>query len=447
MFTKHSPNCDEPVQEGDGVMEIRLPKLGEGADSGSVVNVYVKEGDVVKKDQTLIELENEKAVAAIPSTAAGRVTKVHVRQGDKISVGQPIVSLEGANGAEPQAAAPAAAPRAQKPAAPAARTAAAEPVDDAPLPEPPAGGPPPAAAPSVRKIAQELGIDLRRVRGSERGGRIVLADLKAYIQRLEQLASRGGMGGGARPAVLPESIDFSKWGPVTKQPLSSLRQTIAQRMTASWTTIPHVTQFDEADITGLLQLKKKYDAAYDKQGAKLTVTTFIVNAVARLLKTHPTFNASLDEVSNELVLKQYVHIGIAVDTEAGLMVPVIRNADRKSLAELAKELNSLAERTRQRKVTAEEMQGGTFTISNQGGIGGAHFTPIIKKPEVAILGVGQGRMKPVVPPGMAGATIGKTLVPLGLSYDHRVVDGADAARFITELVKSLEAFDEQLVKL
>jgi pyruvate dehydrogenase E2 component (dihydrolipoamide acetyltransferase) len=415
-------------------MDIRLPKLGEGADSGSVVNVLVKVGDRVRKDQTLIELENEKAVASIPATAGGTVTKIHVKPGDKLSVGQVIVSLEAEGGAaasveDGQGAAP---------------RPAAEPVleDDVDVEEDaPPGELPPAASPSVRKMAREFGIDLRKVRGSERGGRITTADVRAYVQRLKARAARGG----AVPAApAPERIDFSKWGPVERQPFSPLRQTIAKRMADSWATIPHVTQFDEADITGLLELKQRYDDAYEKRGAKLTLTAFLLKVIAVQLNVHWKLNTSLDEASQELVRKRYVHLGIAVDTEAGLVVPVLRDVDKKPLLEVSKELNALAEKTRRRKVTAEELQGGTFTISNQGGIGGGHFIPIIKKPEAAILGVGKGMLKPAV---RGGKVETRMLLPLALSYDHRVIDGADAARFIVDLVKSIEEFPERDVKL
>ena len=420
-------------------MDIRLPKLGEGADSGSVVNVLVKVGDRVAKDQTLIELENEKAVASIPATASGTVAKIHVKQGDKISVGHLIVSLDTTEASAEAERAP-------------ERGAVQEPVldDDRELEgEPATGGLPPAASPSIRKMARELGIDLRKVRGSERGGRITPEDLRAYVQRLSARAARPPglrpVGPEAAPtAPAPARIDFSKWGPVTRQPFTSLRQTIAKRMVESWTTIPHVTQFDEADITGLLELKKRCDAAYEKRGARLTLTAFLLKVLAAQLKVHGKFNTSLDDVSQELVQKHYVHIGIAVDTEAGLVVPVIRDVDKKPLAALAKELNALAEKTRRRKVTAEELQGGTFTISNQGGIGGGHFTPLIKKPDVAILGVGQGVRKPVVREGSVEV---RMLLPLALSYDHRVIDGADAARFMVDLVKGIEQFSEADVKL
>lgn len=410
-------------------MDIRLPKLGEGADSGSVVNVLVKVGDRVRKEQTLIELENEKAVASIPATAGGTVTKIHVKPGDKLSVGQLIVSLDADGGIDASVD-------------DGKRTAVApEPLvddgvelDDEPAP----GALPPAASPAVRKMAREFGIDLRQVRGSERGGRITTADVRAYVQRLKARAARGG----AAPA--PERIDFSKWGPVERQPFSPLRQTIARRMAESWAIIPHVTQFDEADITGLLELKQRYDDAYEKRGAQLTLTAFLLKVIAAQLNVHWKLNTSLDEASQELVRKRYVHIGIAVDTEAGLVVPVLRDVDKKPLLEVSKELGVLAEKTRRRTVTAEELQGGTFTISNQGGIGGGHFTPIIKKPEVAILGVGKGVLKPVV---RGGKVETRVMLPLALSYDHRVIDGADAARFIVDLVKAIETFPESDVKL
>jgi pyruvate dehydrogenase E2 component (dihydrolipoamide acetyltransferase) len=239
-------------------------------------------------------------------------------------------------------------------------------------------------------------------------------------------------------------MDFSKWGSVTKKPLSPLRQVIARRMTENWNSIPHVTQFDEADITGLLALRKKYVEAYEKKGVRLTVTSFVLKAVADTLKKHPFFNSSLDESTQEIVLKEYVHIGVAVDTEAGLIVPVLRDADKKDLVQLSKDLEELATKARERKVSGEELKGGTFTISNQGGIGGGHFTPIINKPEVAILGLGKGATKAVVRENKIEP---RTILPVALSYDHRVIDGGGAARFIVDLVKAIENFDESLVKV
>jgi pyruvate dehydrogenase E2 component (dihydrolipoamide acetyltransferase) len=427
-------------------MDIKLPPLGEGADSGTVVNVFVKPGDSITQGQALLELENEKAIASIPATAAGVVSRVFVKAGDKISVGQRLISLDGAAAPEPQqAAAPAKSPAPSAPAASVATapSAAPSPAEDD-FPKPVAA---PVASPSIRRIARELGIDLGRVRGSEAGGRIVMGDIRAYIGRLQQAALKPEAAEAteappAKPA--PEAIDFSKWGPVTRQPTSMLRQTIARRLWESWNTIPQVTQFDEADFTRLNALRKQFAPAYEQSGSRLTVTPLLLRALVDTLKRHPIFNSSLDEVTQDLVLKQYIHLGIAVDTEQGLLVPIIRDADKKSVLDLAKELESLAQRARERKVSREEMQGGTFTISNQGAIGGSHFTPIINKPEVAILGIGRGAMKPVARDGKIEA---RMLVPLALSYDHRVIDGGGAARFMVDFVKALQELPESAVQI
>ena len=420
-------------------MDVKLPKLGEGADSGVVVNVFVKEGDQVARDQAILELENEKAVASIPSTAAGVVTKIYVKSGDKISVGQRLISLSG--GDQPVvAAAPAAkgaAPE-QEPETP-VEESAAEAGEE--IPKPVAA---PVASPSIRRLARELGIDLSKVRGSEAGGRIVTSDIRAYIARLQKAADKPKVAAMAPAKPVAESINFSKWGPVTKKPLTQLRQVIARRLWESWNTIPHVTQFDDADFTRLNELRKKFAPAYEKKGVRLTLTPLVLKALVGTLKKHPIFNSSLDEVAQEIVLKEYFHIGIAVDTEQGLIVPVIRDADKKSMLELAKELEQLAQKARARKVTAEELKGGTFTITNQGAIGSAHFTPIINKPEVAILGLGRGAMKPVACDGKVEV---RMMTPLGLSYDHRVIDGGAAARFMVDLVKAMEDFGEDGVKI
>ena len=430
-------------------MEVRLPLLGEGADSGMVASLLVKVGDTVAKDQPILELESEKAVATIPSPDAGTVSVIHVKEGDTIKVGQLILTLDG--GAAGPAAAPAPAKvldvsagdeEEERPVAPAGA--------EHPEPQParlPEGIPPP-AAPTIRRLARELGIDLARVRGTERGGRIVMADLRRYIQRLQQQPASSGPAAAAAgqspaPKPAPVSIDFSKWGPIEKSKLTNLRTLISAKMSESWTTVPHVTQFDEADITGILEAKKKHDSAFVKKGGNLTLTAFALKAVVGALKKHPLFNASIDLAAGELIRKRYYHIGIAVDTEQGLIVPVLRDVDKKSMMELAKELNSLAERTRQRKVALEELQGASFTISNQGGIGSGHFTPIVNVPEVAILGLGRGVLKPVV---RGGKVTNRMMLPLSLSYDHRVIDGANAARFMVDLVAAFEGFDEAQLK-
>ncbi|HEV2454123.1 MAG TPA: 2-oxo acid dehydrogenase subunit E2 [Verrucomicrobiae bacterium] len=427
-------------------MDVKLPKLGEGADSGVVVNIFVKEGDTIASGQAIIELENEKAVASIPSTAAGKVEKIFVKNGDRISVGQRLIAVAGEGQAAPAPAA-AAKPAAKRPSSSAAP--APEPEDDedeaAPEGEDEIVNPDPVASPSVRKMARELEIDLRKIRGSESGGRIVAADLRNYIHRLIAAAAKAGKGRPGAPAKAPaEQINFAQWGPVVKRPLTPLREVISRRMLESWNSVPRVTQFDEADCTTLNELRKKFGQAYEAKGAKLTLTPLILKAVAATLKKHPIFNASLDEVANEIIVKEYVHLGIAVDTDQGLMVPVIRDVDKKSILDLARELEQLAAKARDRKISVEEMKGGTFTISNQGAIGGGHFTPIVNKPEVAILGLGRGAMKAVVRGDKIEA---RMMTPLALSYDHRVIDGGAAARFMVDLVSALQDFKEDAVKI
>ena len=411
-------------------MDVRLPRLGEGVDSGTVASLLIKVGDTVAKDQPILELESEKAVATIPSPDAGTVSAVHVKEGDTIKVGQLILTLGG--GAAGTSPAP----------AKVIDVSVGDEQEDQPE------GMAPPAAPTIRRLARELGVDLSRVRGSERGGRIVMADLRRYVQRLQQQpagarAAAAPAGEAPSPKPAPVSIDFSKWGPVEKTKLTNLRMLISAKMSESWTTVPHVTQFDEADVTGILELKKKHDPAYEKKGGKLTLTAFALKAVAGVLQKHPLFNASIDLAARELVQKRYYHVGIAVDTEQGLIVPVLRDVDKKSMLQLASELNSLAERTRQRKVALEEMQGASFTISNQGGIGSGYFTPIVNVPEVAILGMGRGVLKPVV---RGGKAVNRMMLPLSLSYDHRVLDGANAARFMVDLVAAFEGFDEAQLK-
>ena len=427
-------------------MEIRIPRLGEGVSQGTVVSILVKEGDRVKKEQTVLELETEKAVAPIPSPADGVIGKILVKEGQSVPVGGAIMTLSSAGSgsgesAKTEASAPA------KPSAPSFQSqvqTSTAPAQDY-VYESKSGLPPP-ASPTVRRIAQDLGIDLTRVRGSEDGGRIVMADLRAYIQNLQQRGPQGAASVVPTTAPKPpaESIDFSKWGPVSKKPLSSLRRTIGQKMQESWQSIPHVTQFDEADITELMELRKKLNPAYEKKGGSLTVTVLILKTIVAALKKYPGVNSSLDEATGELVMKKYYHLGIAVDTEQGLIVPVLKDVDKKSVIDLSIELNALAEKTRQRKISLEELQGGTFTISNLGSIGGQHFTPIVNKPQVAILGVARGAFKAIVREGKVETRL---MLPLALSYDHRVIDGADGARFIMEIVKGLENYNEKDIKI
>jgi pyruvate dehydrogenase E2 component (dihydrolipoamide acetyltransferase) len=453
-------------------MDVRLPRLGEGADTGVIATMFVKEGDTVKKDQAILELESEKAVATIPSPFDGTVLKLFVKEGDEVKVGSMLLTLtEGAVSApapraavidasvgdeSPEEGGPGIAiPPDETEYIPAPVPALAFAVNAAEFPlVHPAGAPPP-ASPSIRKMARELSIDLYRVPGSERGGRIVMADLRAYVQKVQKTALAPRAVTAAAPAVAHASpapqakpaaapVDFSKWGSVEKKKMSLLRKAISAKMTESWTTVPHITQFDEIDATGILALRSKYAAKYEKKGAHLTLTSFALKAAVATLKKHPVFNASIDLAAGEIIYKSYYNIGIAVDTEQGLIVPVLRDVDKKSLLEVSAEMHTLAERTRQRKVALEEMQGGTFTISNQGGIGSAHFTPIVNTPEVAILGIGRGSVKPVV---RKGKVVQRTMVPIVLSYDHRIIDGANAARFMVDLVAAFESFKESDVRI
>ncbi len=438
-------------------MDIKLPRLSEGVESGTVVNILVSEGQSIKKDQPFMELETQKAVGSIPAPQSGTVTQIHVKEGMEVAVGQVLISIDpdgdGATlqPAQSAAAAPAKAtpPRGQPAPAQTTRQHDAQERSDGYRYQSPSGVPPP-AAPAIRKIAAELGLDLTRVKGSEAGGRIVLEDLRAYVERLQQLAFEGKSTAVAEAAIevspkpaTPEAVDFTKWGPVRREKMSPLRRTVSQRMVQSWTTIPKINQFDDADITALLALRKKYAPAYERKQTRLTLTAFVLKAVAGALKNHPRANASVDETTQEVVYKEYCHIGIAVDTEGGLIVPVMREADKGNLRELSSKIHDMTERTRARKIAIEELQGGSFTISNQGSIGGAHFTPIVYAPQVAILGVGQAAVKPVIVDGKIAV---RTLLPLCLAYDHRVLDGADAVRFLKEIIHSLEFFPEAEVK-
>jgi pyruvate dehydrogenase E2 component (dihydrolipoyllysine-residue acetyltransferase) len=442
-------------------MDIKLPRLAEGVETGTVVNILISEGQEIKKDQPFMELETQKAVGSIPAPESGTVTKIHVKEGMEVAVGQILISIAPA-GAPLSAGAPSVKP---------AQAIRSESSRDRPEPafaaqlsraEEPSSerigdyryesktGVPPPAAPAIRKIARELGIDLTRISGSESGGRIVLDDLRLYIQRLQQIAFQDGgvsrppfQASGPQATPPPETVDFSKWGPVRREKMTALRRTVSQRMAQSW-AIPKINQFDDADITGVLALRKKYAGAYEKKQAHLTLTPFVLHVVAKALRKHPRANTSMDESTHEIIYKDYCHIGVAVDTEAGLIVPVLRDVDKKSLLDVTRELNELTDKTRRRKATIEDLQGGTFTISNQGSIGGSYFTPIIYAPQVAILGIGQGGPKPVV---SDGKVVIRTLMPLCLSYDHRVLDGGDAVRFLKEIVAGLQSFPESEVKI
>jgi pyruvate dehydrogenase E2 component (dihydrolipoamide acetyltransferase) len=424
--------------------DVKLPELGENLDGGEVLVVKVAVGDTVAEGQTLMEIEAEKATVEVPSPLAGRLKKLLVKKGDYVKVDQSICVIEG-NGeaikseqtpAEHEAKSsgkkavppvsedqppPSPVPRETKPAAdrlrPSPKPARDEETDGRSAGVVPAG-------PATRRLARELGIELRHVRGTAPRGRVTQDDVKAFVR---QLASSADSAGGMAAPALP---DFEKWGPVERRPLDSVRRRTAEQMSLAWRLIPHVTHNDLADVTELEGFRKQQAG----DGPKITVTAFVIKAAAIALKEFEQFNASLDS-AGLLVLKRYYHIGVAVDTDRGLLVPVIRDAHRKSVQELAQELSELAERARSRKITADEMRGGTFTITNLGGIGGTGFSPIVNYPEVAILGLSRARLQPVF---RDDVVVARLLLPLSLSYDHRVIDGAAAARFTRRIAEMLE---------
>ena len=416
--------------------EFKLPDLGEGIEAGDIVQVLVAEGDTIVAEQTVVEIETDKAVLEVPCPFAGKVTKVHVSVGDHVPVGATIATLD-ADGEVAEA--PAA--EADEPAPAAAEPTPSVPQPEAPAaPEPaPAVQPAPAteqpvpAGPATRRLARELGVDLRAVAGVNPGVRLTKEHVKAFVRdRQSGGAPAAAVGIAVAPPPLP---DFTQWGEVERVPFTSLQRKTAAHVSVGWSLAPHVTQFDSADITALETLRKRYRDTEQGQRVKLTVTAFVLKALATALDAYPQFNASLDTQANELVLKQYYHIGVAVDTPAGLIVPIIRDVDQKGVLEIAGEMNAIAERTRQRKVGLDELRGGTFTVTNLGGIGGTAFTPIINYPEVAILGLARSREEPVIRDGHFSKRL---MLPLCLSYDHRVINGADGARFIRKLATLLE---------
>ena len=416
--------------------EILVPDLG-GFKDVLIIDVLVKAGETVGPDTPLMTLETEKATMDVPAGAAGVIVRMLVKNGGTVSEGTPIAVLKVD---EAKAAAPAAAAKA--PAAPPARESA---------PAKPPASPPPAAAPAaiatgavnesgfasahaspgVRRFARELGVDLSRVRGSGRKGRIVESDVKAYVKGLLSGGAPAAAGGALPKVQVP---DFAQFGAVEIQPLSRIKRISAARLHASWVNLPHVTQFDEADITELEAARVKLKERASAAGVKLTPLAFVLRAVVRTLQKFPNFNGSLDASGENLVLKKYMHIGFAADTPNGLLVPVIRDADKKDVFELARALATLSEKARAGKLSAAEMQGGSFTVSSLGGIGGTAFTPIINAPEVAILGVPRSATRPVY---RDGALVPRTILPLSLSYDHRVIDGAEGAGFAAALGANL----------
>lgn len=424
--------------------DVILPELGENVTSGTVVAVLVKVGEVIEVEQPVVEIETDKAVAEVPSDAAGRVAAIYVEEGQEINVGARILSLETAEttdqpapeGAlEQETTEPDPAPvekQAEERSLPAGSPPAADKPAAQPAPElaPDMAAP---AAPSVRRFAREIGIDINAVPGSGPGGRISREDVKAYSK---QVNSQRSLAAPAPVQTVAEPLpDFSRWGDVQRKPMSTVRRKTAEHLSNAWTAIPHVTHFDKADMTHLEEFRKTHARKVEAAGGKLTVTAILLKTVTAALKIFPRFNASVDMRTNEIVYKQYYNVGVAVDTDRGLLVPVIHDADKKSLLELAVELNELAELARTKKLPLERMQGGNFTISNLGGIGGTAFTPIIHYPEAAILGVARGQTEMR---HRSGKFEPRLMLPLSLSYDHRLIDGADAARFTRWVVEALE---------
>ncbi|GAB4118406.1 MAG: dihydrolipoyllysine-residue acetyltransferase [Sideroxydans sp.] len=417
------------------INEVRVPDIG-GFKGVTVIEVAVRDGDTIAVEQTLITLETDKATMDVPAPFAGVVKEMKIKVGDKVSEGDLIALVEGgvavAKAAAPVAAAQAAAPApvttkptpAQAPAPAAVSAPASAPV----------AGSNAHASPSIRRFARELGVNLAQVKGSGEKGRVTKEDVQNFIKRA--LAKpQGTTPGGALPGLLPwPDVDFAKFGEIETRPLSRIKKISGANLHRNWVMIPHVTQFEEADISEMEAFRKELGAEYAKQNIKITPLAFMLKACALTLKHFPDFNASLDASGENLVVKKYIHIGVAVDTPNGLMVPVIRDVDQKGIVQLAKELGEVSAKARELKISAADMQGGCFSISSLGGIGGTAFTPIINAPEVAILGVSRASMKPV---WKDGEFVPRLMLPLSLSYDHRVIDGAAAARFTTYLAHVL----------
>jgi len=409
-------------------MELRIPELGDNVAVATVVGVLVREGDRVAPGQPLLELETDKAVMEVPAEAGGVVERVLVQVGEEVRPGQPFLELAEEEAAEVSQVAQRA-PEARPEPAPEARPEPTPQPEEPKAPQALSEGRLVPAAPSVRRLARELGVDIREVRGTGLAGRITEED----VRRAAGLAPAAL----EAPPPTPRLPDFSRWGPVRHEPLSGVRKATLRAMAQAWAQVPMVTHFDEADITELEALRKGYARKAEEKGFRLTLTAFLLKALALTLKAFPKFNASIDPEKQEVIYKDYVHIGVAVDTPHGLLVPVIRDVDKKGILALAQELQEVSERARARKLSPEEMQGATFSLSNLGGIGGTGFTPIVNWPEVAILGVSRSQMKPVWDPGQE-AFLPRLYMPYSLTYDHRLIDGAEAARFCRHLAGLLE---------
>jgi pyruvate dehydrogenase E2 component (dihydrolipoamide acetyltransferase) len=423
------------------MLEFKLPQLAEGVDTADVAEIHVSPGDTIEAGQVVLELETDKAVMELPSPHAGKIDKLLVKKGDTVRVGQPILTLTAvgdtgsseSNGVKPADAGLTETKAATATAATAKTAPAGASVSvalTATVP-PPAGSNPWAeahlpipAGPATRRLARELGVDLRQVRGTGAGGRITAEDVARAF------AGNGAAAPAAAAVTVPPLPDFSQFGPIQRQPYSRLQKTAANNLALAWQIIPHVTQHDLADITDIEAARKRFVEHAGPGAPKVTMTAITMKAVVACLQQFPQFNSSYDAARGELILKQYYHLGVAVDTPTGLVVPVIRNVDQKSVVQLAHELTAVAEKARNGKLSLEEMRGGTFTITNLGGIGGTAFTPIVNYPEVAILGMSRSQKQLQL---IDGELRERLMLPFSLSYDHRVINGADAARFLVRL--------------
>ncbi len=424
---KPKPQAPQKATAPAQAITVPVPDIGDFKEV-EVIEVLVKPGDAVTKEQSLITLESDKATMEIPSPASGVVKELKVKVGDKISKGSPILVLDSKE-----------APRAEAPKQSPAKPAAAPAPSPRPVPAKPREETvsKPHASPSVRKFARELGVDLARVQGSGPKGRILHPDVQGFVKgALAKAPAPAAAKGGALPFNLPAwpEVDFAKFGPIESKPLSRIQKLSGPYLHRNWISIPHVTQFDEADITDLEAFRKAQTVETEKKGFKLTMLAFMIKACVTALKAFPQFNSSLDKSGDNIIIKKYFHIGVAVDTPGGLVVPVVRDADRKGVFDIAHELADISKLARDGKLKPGDMQGGTFSISSLGGIGGTAFTPIINAPEVAILGVSRSAMRQV----WTGKEFApRLMLPLSLSYDHRVIDGATAARFSAFLVSVL----------
>jgi len=416
-------------------VEFILPELGENIETANVLKVLIAVGDTIKVEQGVLEIETDKATIEVPSNVAGTVAELFIKEGQKAKVGQVVFRAETNISQyvvveEKKIETPKATEQIEPTIEIARASATAVIIDNQPKLSVHAAP----AAPSVRRLAREIGVDINLVPGNGPGGRIRMSDVKAFSKSMHEMRGSGSTASGVN--IKSESLpDFTKFGEIERKAMTTIRSKTADHLSYAWATIPHVTQFDKADITDLEKVRKGVSSLPEHDGLKLTVTSFLLKIISSAMKEFPQFNASVDMEKKEIVYKKYVNLGVAVDTENGLIVPVVKNVDQKNIFQLTKEMNELAEKARKRKIGLDDLQGGCFTISNLGGIGGTYFTPIVNSPEVAILGVSRGSMDPVY---KDGHFVPRLMLPLSLSYDHRLIDGADAIRFLRWIVDALE---------